>query len=205
MIFIDNKYTRWYYSIIRNAQSRVIEGYTEKHHIIPKSCGGSNSKDNLVALTAREHFICHLLLTKMTTGVYKSKMVHTSWMMMNIKKYGYNRSSKLYETARLARSKWISTNRTGTNHPMFNKPITDEHRQNLRNGAKNRPKPSAEIIEKRRVAQLGLKRTDETRKNLSIAWQKKEKLTCVHCGIVCPPHLHNRWHGNNCKHQIVDL
>ena len=33
-------------------------GYYEKHHIQPKSLGGSNKKENLVRLTAREHFIC---------------------------------------------------------------------------------------------------------------------------------------------------
>ena len=39
--------------------------YTEKHHIIPRSLGGSNDIDNLVRLTAKQHFICHKLLTKM--------------------------------------------------------------------------------------------------------------------------------------------
>lgn len=76
MIFIDNKYTRWYYIIVNRTKSRVSTGYTEKHHIIPKSCGGNNSKDNLVALTAKEHFICHLLLTKAVSNEYRFKMVY---------------------------------------------------------------------------------------------------------------------------------
>ena len=38
--------------------------YCETHHIIPKSEGGSNDKSNLVNLTAREHYIAHLLLWK---------------------------------------------------------------------------------------------------------------------------------------------
>lgn len=42
MIFIDNKYTYWYYNIVHRAKTRNITGYTEKHHIIPKSCGGDN-------------------------------------------------------------------------------------------------------------------------------------------------------------------
>jgi hypothetical protein len=36
--------------------------YYEKHHIIPKCLGGSNIKDNLILLTAREHFVAHKLL-----------------------------------------------------------------------------------------------------------------------------------------------
>jgi hypothetical protein len=74
-MYLQNKYTRWYYNIILGAQTRTISGYTEKHHIIPRSLGGSNAKDNLVALTAREHFICHLLLTRMTHGQNKNKMI----------------------------------------------------------------------------------------------------------------------------------
>jgi hypothetical protein len=36
--------------------------YYERHHIIPKCIGGTNDKENLVLLTAREHFIIHKLL-----------------------------------------------------------------------------------------------------------------------------------------------
>lgn len=38
--------------------------YLETHHIVPKSLGGKNDKSNLVNLTAREHYIAHLLLFK---------------------------------------------------------------------------------------------------------------------------------------------
>jgi len=42
-LFLSNKYTSWYYAIITNAQARISDGYTENHHIIPKSLGGDNS------------------------------------------------------------------------------------------------------------------------------------------------------------------
>ena len=72
--FLENKYTKWYNLIIANAQQRVSTGYIEKHHIIPRSLGGVDDLDNIVGLTAREHFICHLLLTKITTGHYLELM-----------------------------------------------------------------------------------------------------------------------------------
>lgn len=75
-MFIESKYKKWYYQIIDRSNNRCINGYTEKHHIIPKSLGGSNSKDNLAILTAREHFICHWLLTKMTLGESRAKMIY---------------------------------------------------------------------------------------------------------------------------------
>jgi hypothetical protein len=103
-MYLTNKYTRWYYNIITNAQSRSIDGYTEKHHIIPQSLGGSNQLDNLVRLTAREHFICHLLLTKMVVGHNKSKMSQAAWMMASAIGKGqdrYNVNNRTYEKLRL--------------------------------------------------------------------------------------------------------
>jgi len=81
-MYLTNKYTRCYYRIIQRAQLRSLPAsvYTEMHHIIPKSLGGNNSKQNLVKLTAKEHFICHLLLTKMTTD---HAMVYAAWKMSN--------------------------------------------------------------------------------------------------------------------------
>jgi hypothetical protein len=76
MIFIDNKDTRWYFNIINRAKPRHLTEYSENHHIVPKSLGGNNSKENLVQLTAREHFICHRLLIRMLVGENKGKMVY---------------------------------------------------------------------------------------------------------------------------------
>lgn len=56
-----------YLQLINNAklQNRSKkEAYFERHHVIPKSMGGSNAKDNLVLLTAKEHFVAHHLLWK---------------------------------------------------------------------------------------------------------------------------------------------
>ena len=73
----DNKYCKWYFNIIDNALARgwtkkTSQVYVEYHHIIPKSILKNN---DTVILTAREHFICHLLLPKFVTGQYKYKML----------------------------------------------------------------------------------------------------------------------------------
>jgi len=57
-------YKLHYDKLIERAKSRKLQGYKEKHHIIPRSIGGTDNKDNLVNLTAREHFIAHILLVK---------------------------------------------------------------------------------------------------------------------------------------------
>jgi hypothetical protein len=104
MIFISNKYTNWYFSIVNRASDRKLDGYIEKHHIIPKCLGGTNDPSNLVKLTGREHFICHWLLTKMTVGLNKGKMSFALNSMMNrsnSKMERYTPSSRVYESLRV--------------------------------------------------------------------------------------------------------
>jgi hypothetical protein len=84
---LKNKYTRWYFNIInaaleRNHKTRKdaneVYGYTEGHHILPRSLKKEVAKDktNMVYLTSREHFIVHALLVKMFVDVYRFKMIN---------------------------------------------------------------------------------------------------------------------------------
>lgn len=73
---VCNKYYKWYKNIISYRINNPIEGYVEKHHILPKSMGGNNSKLNIVSLSAREHFICHLCLAKCTIGESYYRMIN---------------------------------------------------------------------------------------------------------------------------------
>lgn len=113
-MFIKNKYNKWYFNIIDRAKSRTLanDDYVEKHHIIPKSLGGSNNADNLVCLTAKEHFICHLLLTKMTAGVARTKMVYAAWRMSlqcNKDQERHKVSSVIYAQIKKQRSDHLKT------------------------------------------------------------------------------------------------
>lgn len=81
-------YQKIYNSIINNAQSlnrkRNKKVLFEKHHIIPKSLGGSNEKSNLVLLTPKEHYICHRLLVEIYKGTnQENKMYYAMWCMIN--------------------------------------------------------------------------------------------------------------------------
>jgi len=57
-------YRKIHDKIIAIAQHRLLEGYSEIHHIIPRCMNDINDASNLVRLTAREHFIIHQLLVK---------------------------------------------------------------------------------------------------------------------------------------------
>lgn len=81
-------YQKLYIDIIEKAiAAKRVKGneYLERHHIIPKSLGGNNVTTNLVFLTAREHFVCHRILVKITNGRDRSKMIYALWAMANQK------------------------------------------------------------------------------------------------------------------------
>jgi len=106
-MFVCNKYTKWYNSIVFAAKHReeLLEE-TELHHVIPKSLGGSDDAENLVRLSIREHFVCHWLLTKMVTGNNFYKMGKALHKMCQ----GRKLFSRYYEVARKANIKCMKEN-----------------------------------------------------------------------------------------------
>jgi hypothetical protein len=150
LVFNETKYTKWYNDIIGVdvRRGRPI-GYAEKHHIIPRALGGSNHPSNLVYLTAREHFIAHLLLPKMVNDhklVYK--MYHALFCMMSVKRTDQERytkfSSKQYEVARISFVKRISEIKRGQSISDAMKTVLREYirtpqtRQQMSDSAKRR-------------------------------------------------------------------
>ena len=84
-----------YQRLIAKAKARVCpDGYVERHHILPKALGGSDDSSNLVALTAKEHFLAHVLLAKIHGGIM--------WQAVIVMKGGKKRycNSRLFEIAR---------------------------------------------------------------------------------------------------------
>ena len=148
MLYIENKYSKWYWKIISNAKLRNLDKteYQEKHHILPKSLGGSDCSDNLVNLTAKEHFICHLLLPKMLTDKQDIwKMSYALWQMSLINgRKRYRPSSRIYEIMR----KQLSVNQKGIQK-------SEEHRRKIGLKSKGR-KPF-----------LGRKHSEETKQKIS--------------------------------------
>ena len=63
-------YIRIYEAFIkdRRAKEPTLTGYTERHHILPRSLGGGDGPNNLIALTPGDHFFAHLLIAKIHGG-----------------------------------------------------------------------------------------------------------------------------------------
>ena len=104
--------------------------YYERHHIIPKSLGGSNANDNVIILTAREHFICHWLLVKMykPNTIERYKMLHAFHKMCHsdpTQKGCRPLNSRIFSKYKAEYSKHIGATlaiaNKGVNNPQYGK------------------------------------------------------------------------------------
>ena len=112
-------YQKIYNQIIERAKTRQLEGYKENHHIIPKCIGGLDIKENLVELTAREHFLCHRLLCKIYPK--ESKLIWALWLMAIGKQKWkktepYKISSREYEYIKIAFIEQSKLKKISKNH-----------------------------------------------------------------------------------------
>lgn len=137
--FVESKYSRWYDALIQKAQLRgTVEGYSEDHHIIPRSFGGSDSIENLVTLTAKEHYIAHALLWKMNFNLeFHNKMSYALRLMIfgsgavkQLRKYKCH--SRIYETVRKEFSRYHSKNMSGENNPFYGKKHSPETMEKIK-------------------------------------------------------------------------
>ena len=111
-------YKRIYDSIIERAKERVPEGYVERHHIIPRCMGGTDERENLVALTPEEHFLCHVLLVKIYPE-QKGLIYAVSMMCAGHK--GKRKSRKLYGWLKRRYSKQRSIDTKGHRNGHYGK------------------------------------------------------------------------------------
>jgi hypothetical protein len=188
------QYSR-YLRLIEYAKLYPSEGRVEKHHIVPRSMGGSNKKDNLVALSLRLHFLAHWLLWK----AYKNaKMANAFWTMACCN--GSKLNSKTYAMVRNLAADAISKSRRGkttsdkqkqvVSKLMSGRIVSPETCQRI-SEAKRGKKQSPEHTAKLSASRIGNKASAETKLKMSLAKKGKKpnnwkghKLTGSHHPIL---------------------
>jgi hypothetical protein len=185
---LENKYSKWYFSIVESALNRAwtkktAPVYVENHHIFPKCIVKNN---DVVCLTAREHFICHLLLPKMMVNTeHRVKMmIAIHRLIFGNKKHEpiYVKNSNQYENIKKKCSEFFSQRnknywnsltkeqksflRSGKNNSMFGKKQKESTKQLISQKAKDRLK------DKSRHPLYGIGHSEETKKLMS----EKKKL-----------------------------
>jgi hypothetical protein len=164
-------YQRIYDELIDNARLRILTGYKERHHIVPECLGGTDDKDNLVNLTAREHFVAHKLLHHIHPE--NDKLFFAYYMMSNIKNEFQERNYCVssYEYERLKKI---------FSEKMSNRILSDDHKRKIGEASKGRTHTDASK-QKNREAHLGNPSPMKGRKHSEDA---KEKNRQAHLGKI---------------------
>ena len=159
MVKSQHHYSR-YQRFMDALKGQSIDGYCEVHHIVPRSLDGSNEKNNLISLTARQHYIAHWMLWKACGGVAGRSF----FMMSNLGKYG-KVNSTTYAQARENYSEQVKQQMAiKPNKPAF----TPEHREKLRQ-AKLGKKHSAQHSLNAHKCRIGKPLSEETKRKISEA------------------------------------
>lgn len=162
-------YERIYDELISKARASKYTGYVEVHHIKPRCIGGDDTKDNLVALTAREHFLAHWLLAKIHAD---NESLTYAWNMMCV---GRTQSSHLYKYAREEVSR-MRTGRSWGNHTEDTKKKMSKSRKGTRQG----PRSDA-AKDRMRLAKIGSKQSSVTVAK-RVAKTNKSVISTSECG-----------------------
>lgn len=219
------KENRIKHSYYERKKSNFILSYYEDHHIIPKCLNGSDESYNRVLLTAKEHYICHKLLTHIYRG---NRKIALAFHRMTYSKNGNHiKSSRDYNYAReligkieiseetKSKIKISSTGRTHvcsekTKNKLRNlyvgktyKEIYGEEKANqiilkfsqLRKGIKK----SEEHKNKIRNSHYGIFPSKESIQKNSESNKNSIRYKCEYCGIITNGGNYNRWHGKKCK------
>lgn len=121
--------------LVERARHRTVDGYVERHHVIPRCMGGRDDADNLVALTPEEHYTAHLLLMKIFPE--NGALARAAVMMCadspttprQNKAYGWVKR-RLAEHSSERMKEWHQHNQ----HPMQGRKHTEETRAKIRAG-----------------------------------------------------------------------
>lgn len=174
------------------ARSKQDDVYYEKHHIIPKSLGGSNSANNLILLTAREHYVAHLLLYNHYKTIGGDDFRKMSFALVSMASTNKNLSRDILNSRQYALIKEAARNsRLGhkvLNTSNYRKPKSDSHKEAIRQARINAPERSQTTKDK-------ISNKLKGRINL----QNSIKSICPHCMLKGQFVAMKRWHFDNCK------
>jgi hypothetical protein len=225
-------YARIYDILINSAKQREsVIGYTEMHHIKPLCLGGSNKNENLVRLTAKEHYVAHHLLWK----IHKSGKLAHAWFCM-VGRIGDNQDRFItathYNNARLAHVNHMKEAMQGAGNHFYGKKHTQETKDKISKANTGNKRPQKEIDRFQEWAKLPRSEEHKSkigRKGLAMLqnihtleiirdfpedydpeiWVNPKKITpdkqykCEHCSMITSNSNIKRWHNDKCKHKKV--
>ncbi len=173
--------------LLSRRTSRKSRGI-ERHHIVPRSLGGSDLPENLVDLTYREHFVAHQLLVRIFPNS-KAMRFALYWMSSQRMIEG----SRRYERFKIEFFKMGTQSRFGKDNGMFGKSHSSSALEKMK---------TARLAESPRLKDRALRQWSDPaiREKMKLGMSKPRRiLTCPHCGSQGGGANMGRYHFNKCK------
>jgi ribosomal protein L37AE/L43A len=178
------RYVNFIISCVERNKLLVESVYTENHHILPKASwpkykSFKNHPWNCAKLTARQHYISHIMLAKLLGGkMWLALDRMTAKSPLHTENRDYRIDSKIYEKIRTEKSKYLSESRkgkyTGEQNPMY--------------GRRGTLSPH-----------FGIPKTTEHKEKQKRARERTyTRLSCPVCGVEGESRMMKVWHFDNC-------
>jgi len=147
---------------MEQGQQSPPDGYTEKHHILPRCLGGTNHPSNLVRLSARQHFVAHRLLWKMYPN---TPSLFFAFRMMFFASSDHSRDNQTKVRSRLY-GRIKEDFATHMRQMKLGVPLPEATKQKIRATLMGRAIPE-EVKEKIRAATIGRQASETARQKIS--------------------------------------
>jgi len=93
-------YAAKYKKFIQSRRLRELPAICERHHIVPRSIGGTDDPENIISLSPREHYLAHLLLYHSNPDNVKFAQAMSAMIYGNKKVNKRELTSRQYEKTR---------------------------------------------------------------------------------------------------------
>jgi hypothetical protein len=163
--------------MLRAKERKVVQGYKEVHHIIPRCVKGTDDENNLVELTAKEHFIAHLLLTELYPK--SKKLKYALWIMASMEAPNQSRYKVSANMYRIIKEQIAS--RSVEHKRRISDSLKKAYREGKRtsNAGKTMPKAFGEKISKAKKGMVGTNKgkpmSEEQKKKISETLKNRNK------------------------------
>lgn len=217
-------YTNHYNTLIERAKTRILEGYSESHHIVPKCRGGTDDETNLVRLTPEEHFLAHQLLIKIFPD--DEKLIFAAWMMCSNNQFQQRTNNKRFGWLRrafnIAQKTQVRKKRAIETKPRKKRTLSKDHRDKLSKAGTGKTRTAEQKL-KISLSQKGRKFSEQTRQKMSDSAKGKklsddtraklsqlnkgipkpqQEVTCPHCGKSGGKSNMTRYHFDKCQTRL---
>lgn len=161
-------YKKIYESFILDRLSKEdeLDGYFERHHIVPRSLGGGDDKCNIIKLTPSDHFFAHSLLAKIYGGpMYFSLSIMAERNSSSAR--GYKPSRVKYDSCKKHMAEEQRKRMTGSGNSFYGRKHSEETRKKISLNRRGKCKGASHHFYGKKMSREHIMVSEDTKKKIS--------------------------------------